>query len=323
MPRGSWVTPFPQSGYFAAVKPKLAIVLGPTAVGKSDTVLDLALQSDAEIISADSQQVYRHMDIGTAKPSREQREKIPHHLIDVVDPNEEFNAAMFRNLATEIAYNLADRGKRIIVCGGTGLYIKALTKGLFAGPGGDPQIRQALEWELEEYGIDSLYHRLEQVDPESAARIHPHDRQRIGRALEVYHATGRRISEWQSEHGFNDLLFDVLKVGLERQRTELYDRIERRCEFMIQSGLLDEVKKLVEMGYGLDLKPMQSVGYRHMGLFLRGRMSLDNAVHLMKRDTRRLAKRQFTWFRGDPEIRWFHPENQRGNIEDALRRFFD
>jgi tRNA dimethylallyltransferase len=305
------------------MKPKIAIVLGPTAVGKSDTVLDLALHFDAEIISADSQQVYRHMDIGTAKSSKEQRQTVPHHLIDIVDPDEEFNAAMFRSLATEIAYNLSDRGKRIIVCGGTGLYIKALTKGLFAGPGGDPQIRQALEWELEEHGIDSLYHRLEQVDQDSAVRIHPHDRQRISRALEVYHATGRRISEWQREHGFNDLLFDVLKVGLERQRTELYDRIDRRCEFMIQCGLLDEVKKLVEMGYGLDLKPMQSVGYRHMGLFLRGRMSLDNAVQLMKRDTRRLAKRQLTWFRGDREIRWFHPEDQRGNIEDAVRRFFD
>ena len=317
------VTPFPQSGYFAAVKPKLVIVLGPTAVGKSDTVLDLALQSDAEIISADSQQVYRHMDIGTAKPSKKQREKIPHHLIDVVDPDEKFNAAIYRNLATEIAYNLSDRGKRIIVCGGTGLYIKALTKGLFAGPGGDPQIRQALEWEREEHGIDSLYRRLEQVDPVSAARIHPHDRQRINRALEVYHATGRRMSDWQSAHGFNDLLFDVLKVGLERQRSELYDRIDRRCEFMIQSGLLDEVDKLVEMGYGLDLKPMQSVGYRHMGLFLRGRMSLDNAVFLMKRDTRRLAKRQLTWFRNDREIRWFDPETQRGNIGDAVRKFFD
>jgi tRNA dimethylallyltransferase len=313
----------PQSGFFAAVKPKLLIVLGPTAVGKSETVLDLAVQFGAEIISADSQQVYRHMDIGTAKPSREQREKIPHHLIDIVDPNEEFNAAMFRNLATEIAYKLTDRGKRIIVCGGTGLYIKALTKGLFAGPGGDPQIRQALEWEIEEHGTGSLYQRLEQVDPESAARIHPHDRQRIGRALEVYHATGRKISEWQSEHGFNDFLFDVLKIGLHRQRSELYERIDRRCELMIEVGLLDEVNKLVEMGYDLDLKSMQSVGYRHLGLFLRDRISLDNAVDLMKRDTRRLAKRQLTWFRSDGEIRWCDPEAQRGDVEDAIREFFD
>ena len=305
------------------MKPKFVIVLGPTAVGKSETVLDLALQFGAEIISADSQQVYRYMDIGTAKPSGEQREKLPHHLIDIVDPDEEFNAAIFRDLAIDVAYRLADRDKRIIVSGGTGLYIKALTKGLFAGPGRDPQIREALEWETEEHGIGSLYHRLEQVDPQSAARIHPHDRQRISRALEVYHATGRQISEWHSEHGFNDSLFDVLKIGLDRPRSLLYDRIDRRCDFMIASGLLDEVKKLVEMGYGLDLKPMQSIGYRHLGLFLRGRMSLDKAVHLMKRDTRRFAKRQLTWFRHDREIHWFDPEIQRGNIEDAVREFFE
>lgn len=304
------------------MKPKLVIVLGPTAVGKSNTVLDLAAQFDAEIISADSQQVYRHMNIGTAKPTREQRQTIPHHLIDIVEPDEEFNAAMFRNLATEIASKLADRGRRIIVCGGTGLYIKTLTKGLFAGPGRDPQIRQALESEIEQHGVGPLYQRLEQIDPASALRIHPHDRQRITRALEVYHATGRKISEWQSEHGFNDLLFDALKIGLDRQRTELYERIDRRCDYMIRAGLLDEVKELVEMGYGLDLKSMQSVGYRHLGLFLRARMSLDNAVDLMKRDTRRLAKRQLTWFRSDREIRWFDPERQQSNIEDAARRFF-
>jgi tRNA dimethylallyltransferase len=304
------------------MKPKLVIVLGPTAVGKSDTVLDLAAQFGAEIISADSQQVYRHMDIGTAKPTREQRQTVPHHLIDIVEPDEEFNAAMFRNLAIETASKLAERGKRIIVCGGTGLYIKALTKGLFAGPGRDPQIRQALESEVEQHGVGPLYQRLEQIDPASAVRMHPHDRQRITRALEVYHATGRKISEWQSEHGFNDLLFDALKIGLDRQRTELYERIDRRCDYMIRAGLLDEVKELVEMGYGLDLKSMQSVGYRHVGLFLRARMSLDNAVDLMKRDTRRLAKRQLTWFRSDREIRWFDPERQQSHIEDAARRFF-
>jgi tRNA dimethylallyltransferase len=304
------------------MKPRLVIVLGPTAVGKSDTVLDLAAQFDAEIISADSQQVYRHMDIGTAKPSSEQRQKIPHHLIDIVDPDEEFNAAMFRNLAIETASKIADRGKRIIVCGGTGLYIKALTKGLFVGPGRDPQIRQALESEIEEHGVGALYQRLEQVDPGSAVRIHPHDRQRITRALEVYQATGRKISAWQSEHGFNDLLFDVFKIGLDLQRTELYDRIDRRCDDMIQAGLVDEVKQLVKKGYGLDLKAMQSVGYRHAGLFLRAQMPLDQAVRLMKRDTRRLAKRQLTWFRSDREIHWFDPERERSNFEDAVRRFF-
>ena len=304
------------------MKPKLVIILGPTAVGKTDTVLDLAAHFGAEIISADSQQVYRHMDIGTAKPTREQREAIPHHLIDIVEPDEDFNAAMFRNLAIETASKLADRGKRIIVCGGTGLYIKALTKGLFAGPGRNPQIRQALESEIEQHGVGPLYQRLEEVDSTSARRIHLHDWQRITRALEVYQATGRTISEWQNQHGFNDLLFTVLKIGLDRQRAELYERIDRRCDHMIKAGLVDEVKGLVAKGYGLDLKPMQSVGYRHAGLFLRARMSMDNALDLMKRDTRRLAKRQLTWFRSDREIHWFDPERERSNIEDTARRFF-
>jgi tRNA dimethylallyltransferase len=303
------------------VKPKLVIILGPTAVGKSDIVVDLAAQVEAEIISADSQQVYRHMDIGTAKPSREQRQKIAHHLIDIVDPDEDFNAAMFRKLATESASKIAAGGKNIIVCGGTGLYIKALTKGLFVGPGRDPQVREALESEMDEHGIGALYQRLEQVDPISALRIHPHDRQRITRALEVYQTTGRRISEWQNQPGFNDLAFDVLKLGLNRQRGQLYARIERRCDSMIQEGLIDEVNGLVEKGYSLDLKSMHSVGYRHAGLVLQGRMSLDNALSLMKRDTRRLAKRQLTWFGADHEIHWFDAERERNRVEDAVKNF--
>jgi tRNA dimethylallyltransferase len=304
------------------VKPKLVIILGPTAVGKSDIAVDVAAQVEAEIINADSQQVYRHMNIGTAKPSREQREKIAHHLIDIVDPDEEFNAAMFRNSAIEHASQIAASGKNTIVCGGTGLYIKALTQGLFVGPGRDPQIREALEFEIDEHGISALYRRLERVDRTSALRIHPHDRQRITRALEVYQITGKKISQWQDQHGFNDLAFDVLKLGLNRQRSQLYERIERRCDIMIQVGLLDEVKGLVEKGYGLDLKSMQSVGYRHAGLVLQSRISLDNAMSLMKRDTRRLAKRQLTWFRADHEIHWFDAEHERSSVEKAVKGFF-
>ncbi|MEX0801795.1 MAG: tRNA (adenosine(37)-N6)-dimethylallyltransferase MiaA [Candidatus Binatia bacterium] len=305
------------------MKPKLVVVLGPTAVGKSDVVLDLAAQIDAEIISADSQQVYRHMDIGTAKPSTEQRKNIPHHLIDIIEPDEEFNAAMFRRLAADSAKQIAGRGKQIIVCGGTGLYIKALTRGLFVGPGRDPQIRKALQSEIAEKGIGALYQRLEQVDPAAAFSIHPNDRQRITRALEVYQLSGRKISEWQKEHAFREGAFDVLKIGFNRPRRELYDLIDRRCEHMIQAGLVDEVKGLVAKGYSLNLKPMQSVGYRHAGLFLQGEMALDDAVALMKRDTRRLAKRQLTWFRSDKEICWFHPEAERKNIEAATREFLD
>jgi len=303
------------------MKPKLVIVLGPTAVGKSDVVLELASEINAEIINADAQQVYRQMDIGTAKPSLAERKKVPHHLIDIVDPDGEFNVAMFRQLATASANDIGTRNKTAIVCGGTGLYIRALTKGLFVGPAQDTAIRHTLTLEAQGHGLRSLYQRLEQVDPSASFWIHPHDRQRIIRALEVYELTGKPISKWQKEHGFNEAPFDTLKVGLCRERTELYSLIDRRCDRMIEEGLVNEVKGLSERGYNLDMKPLQSVGYRHAGWVLRGQMTLTEAVFLMKRDTRRLAKRQLTWFRSDKEIRWFHPELERAKITGIVEAF--
>lgn len=289
------------------MKFKLIVILGPTAVGKSEVALALAEAMQAEIINADSQQVYRSMDVGTGKPTKEQRGRIRHHLIDVVDPDEEFNAARFRSLAVKALENIHSRGKRAIVCGGTGLYIKALTQGLFAGPSQDPTVRERLGRELESGGLRSLYERLAQADPVAVSRIHPHDRQRIIRALEVYELTGKAISDWQREHAFKESPFETVKIGLDRDRCELYGMIDRRCERMIRDGLVDEVRGLIARGYGLDLKALQSVGYRHAGLFLTGAMRLNEAVTLMKRDTRRLAKRQLTWFRADKEIHWFHP----------------
>jgi len=305
------------------MKPKLVIVLGPTAVGKSDVVLELASEINAEIINADAQQVYRQMDIGTAKPSLAERKKVPHHLIDIVDPDGEFNVAMFRQLATASANDIGTRNKTAIICGGTGLYIRALTKGLFVGPAQDTAVRHTLTLEAQGHGLRSLYERLEQVDPAATFWIHPHDRQRIIRALEVYELTGKPISKWQKEHGFNEAPFDTLKVGLCRERTELYNLIDRRCDRMIEEGLVDEVRGLFEQGYSLDLKPLRSVGYRHMGLFLMGKMSLEEAVFLMKRDTRRLAKRQLTWFRSDREIRWFHPGGERAKIKHVVQEFLN
>ena len=303
------------------MKPKLIVVLGPTAVGKSATALDLATRFNAEIISADSQQVYRQMDIGTAKPTKAHREKVAHHLIDIVDPDEEFNAAMFRRLAAESAGQISARKKNVIICGGTGLYLKALTRGLFVGPGRDTRIRQALESEMREQGIGALHRRLGKLDPGSLARIHANDRQRIIRALEVYQLSGRTISEWQKEHAFGEAAFELLKIGINRPRPGLYDLIDHRCDRMIQAGLVDEVRELLAKGYAPELKSMQSVGYRHAGLIIRGEMALDDAVALMKRDTRHLAKRQLTWFRGDQEIRWFHPEADRQKIEAIVGDF--
>ena len=303
------------------MKPKLVIVLGPTAAGKSEVALELAPKQNAEIVNADSQQVYRHMDIGTAKPSAQLRDQIPHHVIDVVDPDQEFNVAQYRELASASICDIRKRGKQAIVCGGTGLYLKALTRGLFVGPAQDPGVRGALTREAEQGGLPSLYERLGRVDPSATSWIHPHDRQRIIRALEIYELTGRPMSQWQKEHGFKETSFETLKIGILRDRGELYGFIDQRCEAMIEKGLVDEVKALCEKGYSLDLKPLQSVGYKHVGWFLKGQMGLAEAVLLMKRDTRRLAKRQLTWFRSDREIRWFHPTRERTKIASLVREF--
>lgn len=303
------------------MKPKLTIILGATAAGKSELALELAPRLDAEILNADSQQVYRHMDIGTGKLSRADRERVPHHLIDLVDPDEEFNVALFRRMASDAIGEIRARGKNVVVCGGTGLYLKALTHGLFAGPGQDPAIRRRLAGEVDQSGLMTLYQRLIAVDPAVISSIHPNDRQRIIRALEVFELTGRPLSVWQKEHSFQEEPFEVVKVGLMRERAELYDRINRRSEQMLQKGLLEEVRGLMTRGFGLDLKPLRSVGYRQMGAVIRGEMDLTGAAEEMKQETRRLAKRQLTWFRQDGEIRWYHPQTDKQKIFQAAAEF--
>ena len=303
------------------MKPKLVIILGPTAVGKSEVAMKLAAKIGAEIINADSQQVYRYMNVGTGKPSRADRERVVHHLIDVVDPDEEFNVAIFCRLALETIDHIHARRKHVVVCGGTGLYLKALTRGLFVGPERNPEVRNELAREMQEKGLGALYQRLIEIDPGAHSRIHPNDRQRIVRALEVYRLTGKPMSQWQREHDFGDERFDTFKIGLQRERAELYDLINRRCDRMIGEGLLEEVRGLVAKGYSLDLKPLQSVGYRQMGLVLQGMLEIDKAVEEMKQETRHFAKRQLTWFRGDYEIRWLHPESEKKEIRRAAESF--
>ena len=303
------------------MKPKLVIILGPTAAGKSEFAMKMAQGIDAEIVNADSQQVYRYMDIGTGKPSRADLARVPHHLIDIIDPDEEFNAVLYRRLATQAIDDIQQRGKRVLVCGGTGLYLKALTRGIFEGPGQDPKLRKKLEDEIEQTGLSALYQRLVGIDADVVSTIHPNDRQRIIRALEVYYSTGKPIGVWQREHAFKEDLYDVLKIGLERERAELYEAINRRSEQMVDAGLLEEVRGLVGRGYSLDLKPLRSVGYRQMGEVLREEKNLDRALEEMKQETRRLAKRQLTWFRSDSEIHWHHPERQMDEVLDTARRF--
>jgi tRNA dimethylallyltransferase len=303
------------------MKPRIVVILGPTGVGKSEVAIDVALDVHGEIISADSLQVYRYLDVGTGKPGPEQRQRVPHHLMDLLDPDEEFNVALFRERALKAEEEIRSRGNNTIVCGGTGLYIKALIHGLFVGPGRITEIRKGLEEDMENKGIGPLYERLKQVDPDGAAAIHPNDRQRVLRALEVFGHTGTKMSRWQRDHGFKENAFDSFKIGLNRERQELYGLIERRCEEMMTRGLVGEVEGLVKRGYSLDLKPLQSVGYRHIGHYQRGEISLDEALSLMKRDTRRLAKRQLTWFRADQDVHWFHPEKERKEIKEATKGF--
>jgi len=303
------------------MKPKIVILLGPTAVGKSALALELAAQFNGEIVNADSQQVYRYMNIGTGKPSPADRARVRHHLIDVVTPDQEFNAAMFRRLASEVIGQVDERKGNAIACGGTGLYLKALTRGLFEGPAQDLELRASLEKEIEETGLPSVYRRLVEIDPTVVSTIHPNDRLRTIRALEVYQLTGKPISQWQSEHRFQEQPFEALKVGLNCDRAELYERINRRSAAMVDAGLLDEVRGLAARGYSLDLKSLRSVGYAQMGKVIRGDLTLDAALEEMQQETRRLAKRQLTWFRGDKEVCWFHPR-QTSEMMAAVKSFF-
>lgn len=288
-------------------KPKIVIILGPTAVGKTDLALDVASAFEGEIISADSMQVYRHLDIGTSKPTREERVRVPHHLIDVVDPDGEFSAALFNRQAGGIIRDLHGR-KTIIVAGGTGLYIRALTGGIIEGPGPDEGLRKIYRTRLESEDRESLYARLEAKDPEAAGRIHPHDAVRIIRALEIAELAGEPISEKQRRHGFRQVRYECLKVGLYRDRGELYRRIDSRASQMIEAGLVEETEKILCMGYNQKMKPLQSLGYKYIIRYIRKELTLEEALKLMQRDTRHYARRQMTWFRGEGDIEWFHPD---------------
>jgi len=290
-------------------QPKVVIIAGPTASGKSSLGVELALALGGEIINADSMQVYKGMDVGTAKPTFEEQKGIPHHLLDVVNPDEDFSAATFRSMALPIVSGICSRGKICLVVGGTGLYIKVLLGGLFRSPPVDPRLRKALRLECENHGSTRLYERLKLVDPESALRVHPNDKVRIIRSLEIIQLTNRRPSELTSEHGFRDNTLRALKLCLKIDREELYHRVNRRSAAMVKAGLVGEVESLLRKGYSSKLKPMKSIGYRHIIKHLEGTWSLAEAISNLQRDTRRYAKRQLTWFRADPEFTWIRPDD--------------
>ncbi len=303
-------------------KPRLVIIAGPTAAGKTALSIKLAREFNAEIINADSRQIYRKLEIGTAKPTKEERSLVPHHLVDIANPDEQFSAARFAELAEEKIAEITRRGKRVFVVGGTGLYIKALVHGLFPSPPGDIKTKERLSKEASEHGLDYLYQKLGEVDPESATKIHPNDRQRIIRALEVYHLTGKPISELQGRHRFKKQRYCSLKIVISRPRDELYRRINERVHQMITQGLVREVESLLEEGFSPQLNSMKSIGYQHIARYISGEISLSRAVELLQRDTRRYAKRQLTWFRGDKDYRWFTPQ-QYDEIREEIRKFLD
>jgi tRNA dimethylallyltransferase len=304
-------------------RPRVVLLVGSTGVGKSRLAIELADSFGGEIVSADSMQVYRYMDIGTDKPTVSEREKIPHHLIDVVAPDESFHASLYRTLGRKAIDQLHRDGKPIWVVGGTGLYIKALTQGIFKSPEIDPAVRLRLKMEAEKEGGDPLYQRLEKVDPRTASHLHPNDLFRTIRALEVFESTGMPISFYRGQHCFGERPYQIFKIGLEMSRDSLYHRIDQRVDEMIEQGLLREVERLIEMGYGPELKPMQSLGYKQMNQFLLKRIDWEEAVRQIKRDTRRYAKRQWTWFRADPEIGWYDGSADRQKIFHAIAPFLE
>jgi tRNA dimethylallyltransferase len=303
-------------------KPKVIIICGPTGIGKTAVGINLAEIFGGEIIGADSMQIYRHMDIGTAKPTLEERRRVVHHMVDIVDPDEDFDAVQFSERARSTIAALDTQGRLAFVVGGTGLYIKALLHGLFQSEPVDSKIRNRLKQQLDQDGSSSLYERLERVDPATAGRLHPNDSYRIIRALETIESSGKSISKYHQDHGFQEDPFITLKLGLRIDRQKLYAQLDRRVDAMIHSGLIEEVKKLLAMGYAAELKSMQSIGYRHMVEFFAERLPWEECVRTLKRDTRRFAKRQFTWFGADPQIKWYAPD-QRDQIIEAVERFLE
>jgi tRNA dimethylallyltransferase len=301
---------------------RVAFIVGPTGVGKSATAMALAERLSAEIVNADSRQVYRGMDVGTAKPDAEDRRRVPHHLLDIRAIDEPLDVAEFLKLARAAIAEIASRGRNVIVVGGSGFYLRVLRGGIFAGPAAAPEVRRELGALAAEHGVEYLHARLHEVDAPSAERISHRDLYRIVRALEVFRLTGHPISAHQQSHRFAAREYETLTVGLAMERQRLYESINRRFDEMVAHGLVDEVRALLEAGCDPGREPLRTVGYRQIAAAVRGEMTLAEAIELAKRDTRRLAKRQLTWFRADPEIVWVDAERGLQEAFDLLAAFF-
>jgi tRNA dimethylallyltransferase len=303
-------------------KPKIVTIVGPTATGKSALGIHLAQKFHGEIINADSMQIYRGLDIGTAKPSPEDQALVRHHLIDILDLKETYSAARFREDADQIIKIRHKDKIPIFVVGGTGLYLKVLTKGIFHGPEANLELRQKLKKRLAQEGSQVLHKELQSLDPDAASKIHPRDHLRIIRALEVVYQTNRSLSSLHREHGFQEQPYQVLKIGLSLAKEELFNRIEIRIEEMFRKGWIEEVKNLLAQGYSPEIKPFQAIGYKQIIMYLNGQIDLAEMVRLIRRETKAYAKRQITWFKADPEINWFYASVENWpQIENMVESF--
>ncbi|MBY6050258.1 tRNA (adenosine(37)-N6)-dimethylallyltransferase MiaA [Cytobacillus firmus] len=285
-------------------KEKLAVLIGPTAVGKTKLSILLAKRFNAEIISGDSMQIYKSMDIGTAKIKEEEMEGIPHHLIDIKNPEDPFSAAEFQKLVRSKITEVTSRGKLPMIVGGTGLYIQSVIYDYqFSDAPSDEEFRKTLEERAEREGNNVIYEELLEIDPESAEKIHPNNIRRVIRALEIHHCTGKTMSQYQEKQN-PELLYDMALIGLTMDRETLYDRINQRVDIMMQEGLLEEVRSLYDQGLK-DCQSIQAIGYKELYDYFNGRVSFEDAVENLKQNSRRYAKRQLTWFRNKMNVEWF------------------
>lgn len=303
-----------------SAKPKIVVLVGPTAAGKTSLAIHLAERFQAEVISADAVAVYRGFDIGSAKPTAPEVQQAPHHLIDVAEPEADFTAARFAELAHQAARGIMARGKKVIVAGGTGLYVRSMLGGLFQAPEVDPELRARLNAEAEA-DPEGIHRRLAGIDPQAAERLHPRDRVRVVRALEVYFQTGRTITALQEEHRFRDRPYNPLKLGIRIEPEVLYQRIDQRTSLMFDQGLVQEVEGLLAAGIPPTAKPMLSIGYKQVVSLLAGDMDRDQAREAIAHETRRLAKRQMTWFRAEKDLVWLDYDRPELYIEAAEKHW--
>lgn len=302
---------------------KIIVIVGPTAVGKTYVSVELAKKLNTEIISADSMQIYKGMDIGTAKITEQEKSGIIHHMIDVVAPDENYSVSEFKNDAEEIIDDMLKKNKVPVIVGGSGLYVNSLIYNLdFSNAKSDEKLREYYTYYYKEHGEDALYDKLIRIDPESAEKIHKNNIKRVIRALEVYDITGTKFSEINTDIRKDKSKYDCILIGLSMERKTLYERINLRVDEMLSNGLVEEVKTLIEKGYDKNLVSMRGIGYKEIIDYLEGSTDYEEMVNILKKNTRRFAKRQYTWFLKDKNVKWFAMDNLE-EISNTIKNILD